>query len=265
MSDFCKFLFPMTIATGGWDFATSRGTVTVPAGTYSTGLELWGELEDQLDTDLASVEWTLSVSTEGIATVSGDDGWTWSATDTDASLKDYFGFTGSETVASQGLNEVLTSTKQHKFGWYPGVITYGTGEGDGIEDDTKWQADDVDNIGYAGTGAQRRVGPARNPYRRRLRFGLIHYDEAFGDKGRGPSDFKDAWQKLKFRFYPDRDDGTVATPGDRGDPGPGTYDVDGDEEYWRCSLVKDGIVLTKNDRNPDYWSVQIELNCEPAP
>ena len=74
-SSWGKFLGPITVPTGGWDWCLEDGstTVTIPAGTYASILELCDELQTQIDGAAGIIDVTVAVSSVGKVTITYTD------------------------------------------------------------------------------------------------------------------------------------------------------------------------------------------------
>jgi len=257
MSSFGKLLAPFVVPAGGWDFTFKQGetnrTVTIPAGTYATILELLDELEEQLDTSYTP---TVTCSSVGIVRIAITEmtAMNWALTSSGFAQ---LGFTGTEAVVSNSI----TSDEPHDRGWYPGTITHGAAGGVGYTGDEDWQAEHVTDGVVSGAGQLCNIGPARPPYRRTLTFGAILREE-MRHKTRGPVRLRDTWGLVELRWYPDRDVGSVARPGSQGDPGDPHYDTDDSCDYWTVRV--DGETrLTPAGSFPDYFTVSVTFNAEP--
>lgn len=262
-SAYGKFLAQVTVPTGGWDLAFSTSTAesaTVTAGTYGSVLSVGKELQDQLralggdhtsDTVVIS---TTQGSTLGktTLTIAGVLSMTWASCDD--GLTTLFGFDETESLSSS----TVTSTNAHTHGWYPGHVSYNTGEG--IQYDSGWVADEVGVESIAGNGEMQSVGPDRLPYTRTLRFGALHRDEVVDERDRGCACFFDRWRRVPIRWYMDREDGSVGSYGTQGDPGAYHNDDDCDFYIIKVKGQPRRTVLT----HPDWFSFELTMHGQPA-
>lgn len=257
MSTWGKFLAQIVVPAGGLDFGFTKGgaqTVTVPEGVYDSILELAANLEAELQAIDAT--FAVTVSSVGIVTISCGNAWAEDWATTDDALEATLGYDGTETVAALAL----VATSQHTHGWYPGVISRGQADGEGLASDTSWTPADEVGTTYAGSGAARRIAPARRAYRRTVRYGCVRRTEAF-DRARGPICLADRWATCRLRWYPDRDLGTVAVPGTQADPGYPDYHADGDGDYWLVTVSGEPRFTPLT--SPIWWSVEVTLSGEP--
>lgn len=258
MSSFDKYLAPITVPTGGWDFVWAEGgshTATVSAGDYDTVLHLASELEDRIQAIDASS--FVSVSSTGTVTIwiNGMTSVTWGSTNDD--LEAALGFAGDETVSAG----IVTSTNQHNDGWYPGVLSYGSNHGAGRAIDEGWVPMDVAGKQYAGSGEGRYLGPDRYPYERRVRYSMIKRAERNARKT-GPLAFLDRWRTAKLYWYPDRDNGTEGSHGTQGEPGADSYHTDADCDYYLVRVHS--AEVKQSSKHPDGFDVSLVLRCEPT-
>lgn len=180
-------------------------------------------------------------------------------TSSDDGILALFGFDESETV---GSNYLVASNGYPRQYWLPGVGTYtGTG-GAGITSDTGWVPVDAHSRVVSGAGNMRITGPSRLQYTRRIRFEAMKRSEVLDSRHSGPIAFFDQWATKTFRWYPDRDVGTVTTAGTQGDPGPPSYHTDDDCDYWLCKLASEPRITQGSD--PDWFTVTLDLNGEPV-
>lgn len=266
-SAFCKFLAPITVPTGGWDLVLVDGggseTATVPAGTYASVYDLGLELETQIQTIGGHNNDAVEITPIGQCTITAATtlSYTWASSDSD--LYEALGFAGSESVATG----VVTATYYISHAWYPGVITRGSGSGAGIISDTGWLTDTGSRSGISGSGRRREIGPARPPWYRDLRIGLINSEET-RDRTRGPKILLDRYRYSRLIWVPDRDnyylDSGAIVGGDQGDPGAPYYQDDDDAtvDYWLVTLVRDPDVRQDQMRS-DYVQIGLRLNAEP--
>ena len=248
MSVFGKLLSPITVETGGWDFTFKEGapdrTVTIPAGTYDTVLDLLAALSVVIDVLYTPV---VTCSSTGIVviTIAEMTAMNWALTNDGF---EQLGFSGTELVVGTSI----TSTTMHHWGWYPGVITFGAAGGSGLEGDTEWVPPEISEGMVSGAGEQAIVTPTRPPYEQNLSFGAIKRDE-MRDRGRGPICLRDRWRMKVLRWYPDRDVGTVAVPDGplgQGDPGHPYYDLGADCDYWNVTVVGEPM-LERHSSHPE--------------
>jgi len=255
MSIYSKYLWSVTVDTSNNNFGFDPGggddTVNITMADYGTILEVCGELEDQLIAYNAE-DWVVGVSSVGIVTITNNDSdWDSHWGSTDDGLEALLGFDGTEEVQTVGSSYVLTATNQHQHGYYPGCLSWGysTSGGAGNTNPRLWKPNWPMVRNVAGNNAQRTVGPATARETMMLSYGKIHNDE-YDDTDIGLRGFWDACIASTFRFYPDREDGTVATPG--------TQNTD----YYLCSFVRDPV--TREASHPNYMTFQLELNKEPT-
>lgn len=259
-SQWGKFLAPITLASA-WSFVFADGggshTVTVAAGTYATPLHLGLALQTAIRAIAggAHAADTVAVSSTGYTTITiaGLASVTWASCT--AALKTYFGFVGTETVSSSAVVSTYATT----HGWFPGVITRGVSLGEGLIGDTGWEADDVAAVAQSGAGATHITAPARLPYRRTLLFGCIGKTELF-DGTRGVRPLRDRRRTSEWYWYPDRDDGTVASYGTQGDPGYNNWEDDDDCDYYIVSILTPPVATQLS--RPDLFSVSLTLSCK---
>lgn len=258
MSDFSKFLTQVTVGTGGWNFTFKEGasnrTVNIPAATYDTVLDLLVALYDAIDASYTNP--VVTCSSVGIVAIGCDEMDTMNWALTSSGLLQ-LGFVGTEAPVSN----LLTSTGPHHWGWYPGTITHGLTGGAGFSSDSGWQAVESVASEVSGAGERTSIGPSRPDYQRRLVVEAVRRDESH-HISRGPIRFLDRWRHKKIRFYPDRDDGTVAGGGSQGDPGSPYFDDDSTCEYWLVRLA-DAPKVTEAGGFPDYFITTLTLGAEP--
>ena len=258
MSAWPKLIWQITIdstnQTFGWD-ETGIGakTADITAGSYATILELLAELKTQMDA-AGGITFTLTVSATGQVTITGDAAWTWTAATTDDGLEAILGLDGTESVASN----ILTPTDAHTHGWYPGVTSFGSASGASPSSDTDWTPEWPAAEAVAGSGALRRIAPSRARWVRTVGWDLLTDDECL-DVDRGVQALARAWT-VPIRWYPDRDIGTVASPGTQADPQDDPDDENAD--YWLVWLVEPpGWQL--HAQSGAYRSVELVLHGEP--
>ncbi len=258
-SQWGKFLAPITIATA-WDFVFVDGggshTVQVPAATYATPLHVGRALRTAIRAIAggAHAADTVVVSSTGYTTITcaGMTSVTWASCT--AALKTYFGFS-TEAASSNAVTSSLAMT----HGWFPGVITRGVALGEGLAEDTGWEADDVAAVAHSGAGEQHTTAPARYPYRRTLVFGCLGKTE-LQNGTRGVRPLRDRRRTSAWYWYPDRDDGTVADYGTQGDPGYNNWEADSDCDYYIVGVLTPPVA-TRLSR-PDLFSVTLTLSCK---
>lgn len=201
ISPYPKFLWPITVPTGGWTFTTNHASSVVPADTYDTIYDLLDELESQLDTDYPALEWNVYMSSIGVVSISADGAWTVTWGSTSDALSAALGFDETESVSSN----VLSSTYQHLYGYYPGLLSYGLDvhKGMGNTNTRIWRKRWGGVRQRAGDGAMTAVTPASATDTLDLRFGLVRLAEV-DDADRGLRAFSDAVVKSWFTYYPSR-------------------------------------------------------------
>lgn len=250
---YSKFLADVVVPTGGWDWVASDTggayTATIPAATYSF-VKLLEELENQINDNNNSGAATVRII-NGNTVVTDTEAWTITWASTDDALSTILGFAESESVASM----VLTSLSDHRSGWYPGLVTYGAGNGEGFMSDTRWQPVDMIGRSLAGSGEQSSVKPGRIPYERTVIFDMIGVAEG-DDPYRGPKAFIDQYATKIWSWYEDRDDGYPGAVGTQGDP-----DVDTSADFWRVDVKS--CKIEKSQKNFNYYTVTLELNGRP--
>jgi hypothetical protein len=251
---FSKFLADVTVPTGGWDFAwTDTGgahVATVGAGSYSF-IGFMAMLDEKIEA-LADDNLTLHLSSEGAVTLDDDSAWTVTWATTDDALSTLLGFDESESVDG---SHVLTASSDHRSGWYPGLVTYGSGDGEGFLSDTRWQPVDMIGRSLAGSGEQSSVKPGRIPYERTIVIDMIGTTEG-DDPYRGPKAFLDQYATKIWSWYEDRDTGTAAAEGTQGDP-----DVDTTADYWRVDCKSCDIAISQ--KHFSYYTVTLTFNGRP--
>lgn len=268
-STYGKFLAPVTVPTGGWDFvwAAFGGpyTATIPAGDYATMLHVADALETAMKAEVALSN--VAIGSTGITSISSNtmSSVTFASCDDDLLL--WFGFDETETVVGAGgVSATITTTLPHRDGWYPGVISYGAPSypvtrGEGIDSDLGWYTTDKAGEQVAGSGSMRQIVPARRIYRREINFPLISRSEAL-DRFKGPAAWRDRWVGSDVWWYPDRTDGLVGSYGTQIDPGPPDYEGDTDNDYYKVKIVG-APKFTQNSKSTEYMSVRLTLHGEP--
>jgi hypothetical protein len=255
-SQFPKFLASVIVPTGGWDFEWNEDGVTIPAGTYDTPLHLAAALETALDVGYTA---TVTISPVGKTTINITTMTSMVWGSTDDALSTALGFDETETVSSN----TIVSTNQHTHGWYPGVISFGSGTsfGAGPTSDSGWQTADQLTRTYSGAGNARIIGPARRLYTRRIMFGPLKRLEIFNTRGTGAIEFRDRWSTKVLWWYPDRTDGAVGSYGTQVDPGDSNYEVDSDGQYFKVTLFRD-IETQNTGNNADWFTIDIQVAAE---
>lgn len=242
MSIYSKWVWPIVVPTGGYDFVFEQSgsyTATVPAATYASIFELCSALQTAINTVILGPDWVVEVSSAGIVRVTSDNGADWSLTygSTDDALESILGLAGTETTTNEGGGEyTIYATSTHLYGWYPGVISFGSTAGAAHTDESDWVPSWPRAEGVSGSGQMRRVLPSRPPWTRVVGWDLLLDDEIL-DPDRGIHAMATQAVQSTVRFYPDRDVGTVATPGTQGDPHDDPRDSETD--YWLCYLDAD--------------------------
>lgn len=256
-SPFGKFLWPIVVPTGGYTIAFSDAggakTANVAAGTQTSILGFLSALKTAMD-GASAVNFTCAVTALGIVSISGDASWTWTEGSTTAGLKTLLGLAGTEQTAHVGSNYILTATSQHTHGYYPGLLTYGytTTDGNGVSDDTDWQPEWPVVEAIAGDGTSCVVGPDSPTYVRTLTFGKINQTE-YRNATIGLLGFWNSCIASQFRYYEDREDGTVASPG--------TQNTD----YYLCKIRRDGVQVDVDKTGEWRCSFSVRMNKEPTP
>jgi hypothetical protein len=245
MSIYSKFLWPVTVSASGNTFGYNYPgalTASIDAATYGTILEVLANLDSKLHADF-----TVSLNEYGKVTISCSSVWTVNWTTTENPLETLLGFDGTEAVDA---NYVLTANNQHTNGYYPGCLSFGYTlyKGSGISGDTLWLPEWTMVRTISGTGAACIVGPTTSQYKCTLNFNPILRTEV-EDTSIGLYGFWNNCIASKFRFYLDRADGTVASPGTRG------------TEYESCTLLANPTVqLVK----AQWYQFSLNLNKEPS-
>lgn len=253
MSIYSKFLWPIIVPAGGWDFgfddAEDSRVATIAEGTYATILEVGAALRDAME-GVSSVGFEVNVSPVGTLSISGDDYWVRDWLATDDALSAVLGFVEPEDA----IDYVLTATNQHLAGYYPGLLTFGrsTANGVGITTASEWVPDWPMVRQLAGNNQMALVGPSTPSYSRTLDFGLIGRTE-YQDQAIGLLGFWNNCIAQEFRFYEDRALGTVAAPGAQG------------TDYELCTLMEEGVRLSPAASGRRYYSFSLRLNREPSP
>jgi hypothetical protein len=178
----------------------------------------------------------------------------WSATSND--LESVLGLAGTETFSASGL---LTASDEHRYGWYPGTISFGTTQGEGLAEDTEWVPQETETRAVSGSGQMRCVRPSRDIHHRTLRFDLIGRTER-ADPYRGVAMMDRYAVDRTICWYPDRADGDVGSTGTQGDPHDDPRDSSCD--YWLVTLVSRPRV-DGSGKHPDWFSVELGVNGEP--
>ena len=213
--------------------------VTVPAGTYSSILELCACLEVQLQAVLDT--FSVVVSTHGIVTISAKSDWTVTWAGTDDELSNLLGFRKIEIVADMAL----VGSRRHRYGWYaPGGVAY-----PGRQRRIARFYRPTDSGGasvFAGSGTQTTITFFFDAL---LEAQVEPVAAGVADDGYGSSvdwtgvTYFDWWIDTagkKWRYYEDADDGTVAAPGTEG------------TEYHTCVRTDDEAMPEQLD--PDSYT-----------
>lgn len=243
-SIFPKFLWAIEIDITNQTFGYDAGSsVDIDVDNYTTILELLDNLETKL-----GAGYTCSVSEIGIVSITKTSAWTADWGGTDNALETILGFDGTETVDG---SYVLTATNQHTAGYYPGVISWGrlTTKGTGFATPLMWQPV-WRTVGVrAGNNKMHTIGSQTPSYEASPMLGMISEDELTDDFGL--FNFSNSCILSQFRLYPDRSDGTVATPG--------TEDTD----YYTCKLLNRKGLHPKVGRGTGkYYTCVISMNRE---
>jgi len=259
MSTYPKFLWPITIdssnQTFGWD-ETGVGAKgeDIPAADYDTILEVLAALTTVMDAE-GGVAFTMAVSSVGQVTITGDAAWTWVEGTTDDTLEVLLGLDSADAVAA----DVLTPTDYHTHGWYPGVTSFGASSGAAHTSESDWTPAWPRAQSISGSGKMRRIAPSRPPWARAIGWDLLTDDEVL-DPDRGVHALAIGAFATALRFYPDRDTGTVATPGTQGDPQDDPRDSETD--FWKVYIDPD-VEWQLHGQSGSYRSVSLGLHGEP--
>lgn len=240
INDYCGFDSMTLIETGS-------GGVDVTAGDYDSILEVCAELETQLQT--LDATFAVTCSDEGVVAISCDNDWDVDWSNTDDAFETMLGFAGTETVSGSGPY-VLTASRRHPTSFFsPLGIDY--------DIDPVWLPSRVQRP-EDGTAIQYASSQAHTE--RELRFGLLGLeatkeggtaDDGYGSTinwtGRTLYDFWLHVADRPFRFYPDRSDGTVASPGTEG------------TEFVTCRRLGDRFLPVRVDpASWAFWDVAIK-------
>lgn len=264
MSAWGKFLAPVTASS--WTFAWNDGSpqsVNITDGTYDTVYHLANNLNTKIkDVDASNYVYFAELySNRCRIYLNNAASITW-ASCTDA-LTSALGFDETETIQSPG--SYIWASSQPEYAWFPGVISRGAALGEGLQDDSGWQPTDLISRKEAGSGVVRKIGPARQRYERRLRFGSVKRTELF-NKTKGVVCLSDRWVYDTLRWYPDRDDISIVTgtlsEGTQMDPGYNNYETDDDHEYWIVSLANNPV-FNRTPSHPDWFSVDLVFTADP--
>jgi hypothetical protein len=174
---------------------------------------------------------------------------------TDTTLSSILGFAETEDWDDE-TEDYLIGTSAHRYGWYPGVISHGEARGEGVAGDSAWQP--VDEIGriLSGSGTMRAIKPDRRRYERSFRYAALRRTER-NDVYRGVALLEEYAATRPVRYYPDRDYGTVATPGSQNDPADRRTEIAG--YYWTVDVTEDPAV-DWNNKHPDICSVTVRVS-----
>ncbi len=249
-SPFGKYMWSVTVPAGGWVFDTSRGPVTVAAGSYASPLELGKALKDALNAGIPALTWHVHIAQYGIASIEGDAVWATDWPGTTPALRDALGFLGSESV--DGAN-ALTGSRCVSFAYHPGAISWGYDQNEGCAVtrawtwEPQWRRLVVRQTSLI--GARTGVGPASSPRLASLQYGHIRQREADDDRA-GLLALRNACAKGSVRWYPDRSKGVVGTPGVQ------------DTDFY--------VVVPEEDpearvERAHFWSWSVTWNREPTP
>lgn len=247
MSQWGKFLAAVVVPTGGWDFVWSDGsarTLTVPAGTYTSVLDVL----DEMHTQHSAVTGTCSSTGQVVLAVSGINSMTWASTSN--GLSTLLGFAETENPAAG----VVTATSRHTHGWYPGTLSYGYTKGEGIASDTLWTPTESPAVVVAGDGTTTVVGASRPVYRRSITFDLVKKTE-INDRTRGLMALAVAHRTVNVAWYENRDTGTVAAQGTKGDPHTAAS-----ADYWSIKVTAE---WQNQGTHPDWYIVTLDLIGQP--
>jgi hypothetical protein len=257
MSVYGRYIWDITVPTGGWDFDTSlTAAVTIPADTYDI-FELCAELKTQLDADPSGHTWTVEVDSVGTVSITSDAGVAWTITwgTTDDDLEAALGLDGTEV---EDASHVIYGNEQHDFGYYPGTISYGRtlNRGCGHSNTRLWLDHFPVVRARSGNKSMRTVGPATSSETMNLQYGLIkdaeHDDTDIGLKG-----FIRACTAVQFKFYPDRANDPTGTP-----ITVATLPHTEGTDYYLCTFDLNGDVRVRQQGGPGFCTFQLTLNRE---
>lgn len=247
-----KLLPSLTVSTSNDTFAFTQGaahTAVITSGEYGSILEVLADLEDKLE--VTDADFSVSISADGFVTISHlDTVWsvTWALTDN--ALEKMLGFVGTESVTGAGPY-VLTATRRPQYAWYS--PTGGQWPADRRRIDAREQDTDAGDLCQYASSAE-------HVYRS-VTFSLLSQaqmesggSDSDGDSGTvnwTDSTLLDFWRYVKdqtFRFYEDRADGTVASPGTEG------------VEYVTCRRLRDEWVPMQPDEGDySFFNVTIAM------
>jgi len=181
----------------------------------------------------------------------------WALVDDDLSA--CLGFAEDEAYTGGPETFTITATNAHTFGWYPGVISYGTSSGTGVANDSRWTQDWSIAASVSGGGEPRIVVPSRPVYRRTLDFDIIKQTE-LQDVNRGIHALMVDGLGKVLRWYEDRDDGTVNGPGTQVDP---HIEVWAATKYWEVMLVE-AVKWQSAGGSADYYRISLQIYGLPS-
>jgi hypothetical protein len=218
-----KMLATVTIDSTNQTFGFDQGgaqTVDITAGEYDSILEVLAELETQLQT--VDATFAVTVSSAGFVTITCQTAWTENWATTDDALETLLGLdSSSDGVADLNGIYMLAASLRHQAAFYPPVGAAWSC------DRRRRQAREQDT---ADGGMIQYVSSSEHRWRQ-VSMDLMTYEsvEAGGsaaDGAGGTIDWTDItiynfWTYCadggrEFRFYPDRANGTVASPGTEG-------------------------------------------------
>jgi hypothetical protein len=222
MASYPKLLPQVTIDSTCDVFAYSLSgarTADIPDATYDTILEVCAALEVKLK--VVSADFSVTVSSRGFVVISNSStSWTVTWGSTDVALRDLLGFVGTETVTGAGPY-VLTATKRHLRGWYSPVPVEYPGRRRRIA--RRYQETDDGDVSIIASATTHQyldllfdacLEPQLEPGQ------ATTADDGYGSSIDWTSrTFGDFWAyvaALKFRYYEDAENGTVAAPGTEG-------------------------------------------------
>ena len=258
MSSWSKFLFPVTVPTGGWTWAYSTASakaVTVSSAAYPTVLHLFGNLSTAINDETASSRVRVNTATGKVTiNIPGLTAPNFAGCSTD--LLSTLGFDGTETRSSTAL----TANEVHGWAWYPGLLSLPDNGGVGLEDDTGNDPEETSVWTVSGSGKGRGVGPDRDLYMRTLLFGAVKTEEYFS-RIRGPRMMKDRVKNLVVWWYFDRDKGDPGNYSTQVDPGSSNWEVDADGAYVKAYIRS--VKWQRLASTPRLRNVTVQMNIEP--
>lgn len=218
-----KMLATVTIDSTNQTFGFDQGgaqTVDITVGEYDSILEVCAELETQLQTVDGS--FGVTISSGGIVTIACTTAWTESWGTTDDALETLLGFdSSSDGVANFNGVYMLIGSLRHRAAYYSPVGAAWSC------DRRRRQAREQDT---ADGGMVQYVSSSEHVWRQvslelltreQLESGGTDSDGAGGSVDWTDVTLLSFWRYCadgarSFRFYPDRADGTVASPGTEG-------------------------------------------------